>query len=44
MPASRHTLAYADEHRGVVVVLDDTAVWIYRPPGAAAARGTRGRA
>ncbi len=34
MPAGIRTLAYFDEHLSVVVVIDDTAVWVYRPSAA----------
>jgi hypothetical protein len=38
MPMGQHTLGYADEDFGVIVIIDDTAVWICRPPGAASSR------
>lgn len=33
MPAGNRTLAFADPKLGVLAVIDDTDVWIYRPPG-----------
>ncbi len=38
MPAGIRTLGYADERLGVIVVIDDTEVWICRPPGSASER------
>jgi hypothetical protein len=32
MPIGQRTLGYVDEDFGVVVVIDDSAVWVCRPP------------
>ncbi len=37
MPAGPRTLAYADAHLKVLVVIDDVTAWVYRPPPRAAA-------
>ena len=42
MPPGRHTLAYADMNLGVIVVIDDTAVWVCRPPNAPGRNRMRG--